>query len=86
MIEVYYLWFHLSKYVLHMLVEVMCTQEQVIKSFFLCKQESIVILNIKTNSFVHNKQIPYGTFVSSAEMIEYEERWRIKIDNEEIIE
>ena len=52
----------------------MCTQEQVIKSFFLCKQESIVILNIKTNLFVHNKQIPYGTFVSSAEMIECEEK------------
>lgn len=52
----------------------MCTQKQVIKSFFLCKQESIVILNIKTNLFVHNKQIPYGRFVSSAEMIEYEEK------------
>ena len=38
---------------------------------------------IKTNLFVHNKQIPYGTFVSSAEMIENEEKWRIKIDNEE---
>ena len=64
----------------------MCTQKQVIKSFFLCKQESIVILNIKTNLFVHNKQIPYGRFVSSAEMIECEEKGRSKIDNEGIIE